>query len=210
MKHLLIIFLLFSHTWPLQAQGLTSNIAYSADFQFREGLYLHFTDWKCNAPLPKAQIITLYDTLTPYFFENLLSQVWVSYYDEQGQMQQIRSSKVFGYCQGNLIFTKKHDEIGVIGAICLINEVQRVTPIQRQLISLAFPLLPQHDKLTISIIDFTGNRKLFYNRKNMEEILRRDPVLFSEYERTKGRWRDKMHPFIARYNQRHPIYFPTE
>lgn len=210
MKQLLLLIFLVIYSWQLPAQAESPGVVFSADFQFREGLYLHFADWKRNAPLPKARIITLYDTLAPYFFEDLLSQAWISYYDEAGQMRQIRSAKVFGYCQGNLIFTRNHDEIGVIGAICLVNEVKKVTAIQRRLISVAFPLLPQNDNINIFIIDFEGNRKLFYNRRNMEEILRRDPALFSDYQNTKGRWKDKMHPFIALYNERHPIYFPKE
>lgn len=211
MKHLLILIFLFSYAGPpLHGQIESQSVAFSSDFQFQEGLYLHFTDWKRNAPLRKGQIITLYDTLAPYFFEDLLAQAWISYYDEEGQIQQIRSSKVFGYSQDNLIFTRNHDEIGVIGAICIVNEVKKVTAIQRRLISVAFPLLPQNDNINVFIIDFEGNRKLFYNRRNMEEILGRDAALFLDYQRSKGRWKDKMHQFIALYNQRHPIYFPTE
>ena len=209
MRYLLTcIFLLFVN-FQLQSQAVGYQVEYSDTLNFREGLYLHFRAWKCNAPIKKEQIISLSDPNDPYFYEEVLSQAWVSYYNSYNEVQRIKSSKVFGYCRDNLIFTRDHDEIRTIGAICMFTEVRQVTELERTFASLAFPIPPRNENARFFVIDFEYNRKLFFNRRNMEEILARDPALYEQYLQTKGRWRDKIHQFIVLYNQRHPIHFPV-
>lgn len=91
----------------------------------------------------------------------------------------------------------------------MFTEVRQVTEIERTFASLAFPFPPRNENARAFIIDFEYNRKLFFNRRNMEEILQRDPELFENYLHTKVKWRDKIHQYIVLYNRRHPIYFPV-
>ena len=208
MRKLLICIFLSIYVIQVSAQAAYQVIANQEKLQFEEGLYLHFKDWKNNAPISRAQIISLADPNDPYFFEDILSQSYVSYYNHYGEVQRMKSSKVFGYCQDNIIYTRDHAEIRTIGAICMFTEVRPVTNIDRTFASLAFPFPPRNEPAKSFIIDFEYNRKLFFNRRNMEDILERDRDLFQDYLDTKGKWKDKIHQFIALYNERNPIYFP--
>ena len=208
MRKLLICIFLSIYVIQVSAQAAYQVIANQEKLQFEEGLYLHFKDWKNNAPISRAQIISLADPNDPYFFEDILSQSYVSYYNHYGEVQRMKSSKVFGYCQDNIIYTRDHAEIRTIGAICMFTEVRPVTNIERTFASLAFPFPPRNETAKSFIIDFEYNRKLFFNRRNMEDILARDRDLFQDYLDTKGKWKDKIHQFIAPYNERNPIYFP--
>ena len=209
MRKLLTCIVLLICAVELCAQAAYHMMATHEELEFEEGLYLHFKDWKNNMPITREQIISLSNPNDPYFFEEILSQAWVSYYNHYGEVQRMKSSKVFGYCQDNTIYTRDHAEIRTIGAICMFTEVRAVTNIERTFASLAFPFPPRNETAKSFIIDFEYNRKLFFNRRNMEDILERDRDLFQDYLHTKGKWRDKIHQFIALYNKRNPIYFPT-
>lgn len=208
MRYLLTVTLLCSYTLQMLGQAESYRLPYSDNIEFEEGLYIHFRAWKNNDPIRKEQIISLSNPDSPYFFEEILSQAWISYYNRYQEVQRVRSSKVFGYCTGNVIYTRDHAEVRTIGAICMFTEIRQTTNFERTFASLAFPFPPCNESAKAFIIDFEYNRKLFFNRRNMEEILERDPVLYRDYLRTKVKWRDKIHQFIALYNERHPIYFP--
>ncbi|MBX2874180.1 MAG: hypothetical protein KTR30_18825 [Saprospiraceae bacterium] len=210
MRYLLTPIILCLFVSQTNGQSASYDLPFSVEFQFEEGLYVYFKQWKDNTPIRREQIISLSQPDNPYFFEEILSQPWVSYYNQYNEIQRVKSSKVFGYSMGNAVFTRDHAEIRTIGAICMFTEVRPVTNIERTFASLAFPFPPRNENAKAFIIDFEYNRKLFFNKRNMEEILGRDPLLYRDYRQTKGKWRDKIHQYIALYNERHPIYFPME
>ena len=207
-KYLTLFSLLASSQFNVHSQNDDKLVQYVEGFNFKEGLYIHFMDWKANDPITLDKIITNYDKDDKLFFRDLLSGKKIKYYDKNGVIQEVKPAEIFGYSVDNFVYTYEHTKISVIGAICHFSNITMGTITEQHVSHVLLSKEPGKDQIKEFIIDFEGNRKLYFNKKNVENILKRDAQLFKEYKNTKGKKKEKLYQFMFKYNKKYPIYFP--
>lgn len=197
-------------------------VQYSKGFDFKEGIYLTIQDWKNNDPIPLNRISTKFSISGGDFFKRLLSPDWkegnskklfsmkqVRYYDDNNEIQAVNTSKIFGYSDGNLVYTENHSIIPIIGSICHYTKYVikgnrgGVYGIPNNGISYG------KVKAKEFIIDFEKNQRLPFKKRHIEEIIKRDQELYKDYEKERGNRRQKLYKYLLEYNKKHPIYFPV-
>src|SRR5258708_5139670 len=96
------------------------SVAYSRDFTLYEGLYLTYWDFRHNWPIPKEKILTKINKDQLDFYGKLIEEDKIEYVERDGNNSTIRSEKVWGFCQNNVIYlniNKSFFRIPVFGTI---------------------------------------------------------------------------------------------
>lgn len=194
----------------------TKAMPYQRGFQFEPGIYLTINDWKHNNPIPKEAIITEFDPGAPYFYLQVLHKRWLHYRDANGTVNKIECEKIFGYSVDNVVYTKHHLKIAIIGAICHFTSVlyQIDDP---YLTGFAFAVMDismsnqsgihKQEKFRQYIINFETGAIHRFTERALKKLISTDIHLYQEYKQFKGRKRDRMFIFLKKYNERHPVYF---
>src|SRR4051812_47173178 len=93
---LLIISLLLYSLVILHAQQ--KAVQYTTDFEFKEGVYLSFWNFKNNQPVPRSRIIFNSNKDDKDFLKYALDKPTFRYIDSLGKEQEIRTNSAWGYC----------------------------------------------------------------------------------------------------------------
>ena len=191
------------------------SVQYTKDFEFKNGVYVSFSDFKKNNPVISAKIISDYNKTSRDFFNQLLSKSTFTYNDSLGKEQLQKSNEVWGYCQNNTVYINHgtdFNRVTIIGSI-----FHFVASVQRQ-IGVSDPFInndpfydSQHFVYSTEqfVIDFETGKVLEFNVSTMEGLLSRDAELFKEFSALKKKQkRDSIFLYLRKYNEKHPIYFP--
>ncbi len=211
MKLNLTLFLLLS-SLSVYCQATNELVAYTQEYQFKEGIFPTFNSWKNNAPIEKDCIITNLDKADKSFYQKIFELKSIKYFDvAENKHKVMTTNNVFGYSRDNLVFTKEHYRINIIGAICHYSSISTIKNNRGEMEVRV--LGPHHQNIKTKsirsyIIDFEKNTKYRFDKKSLEVILKRDEELFGEYKKSKAAKRVKMFEFMFKYNEKHPIYFP--
>ncbi len=73
------------------------SIRYDADFEFYDGLYLQFEDFRNDNPIPMKNIISAYSVADPMILKDIFESGTVRYRDRLGEERTIRSDNIWGY-----------------------------------------------------------------------------------------------------------------
>ncbi|MCF8463456.1 MAG: hypothetical protein K9G41_01340 [Flavobacteriales bacterium] len=98
MKPLLPFFLLF-----ISLSALAQKVEYTADFVFKNGIYLSFQDFKNNNPVPVTHILSDFDIRSADYLWEALDTDSIIYYDNQLEERKVAVNKVWGFCSNNRI-----------------------------------------------------------------------------------------------------------
>lgn len=198
---------------PLFAQQKT--VQYTKDFEFSNGIYLSFYQFKNNNPLIASKIISDYNKSDRDFFDKVLSKNNITYIDSLGKEQTFKSNDIWGYCQNGIVHINHgtdHNRITIIGSICHF-----VATTQRQVgvadpFSYNDPFYNPQQYAYVSqqfVLDYETGKVLDFNVSNMEALLSRDVELFAQFTALKKKQkRDSIFLYLRKYNEKHPIYFP--
>ena len=192
------------------------SIAFTKDFRLYEGLYLGYQDFRYNWPIPKEKIITKINKDQLDFYSKLIEEEFIEYTERDGSVTKVKSEKVWGYCQNNIIFINQENNffrIPVFGAISNFIGTVEVTNYS-----------PGYDPFMNSPMNSTANKTreirqyLFdfysgeitpFNIDKMEEYLKRDEVIYNEYKAlNKKKKKEMATKYIRMYNEKHWVYFP--
>lgn len=203
--------LIYLFTSPVFA-GSDSSI-YTKDIKFKDGLYLNFFDFKTNKPIPTSKIITNYNKNTLDFFKQELTKTEIKYLDSGNTEQTIKTNKLWGYCSDNNIYInygKEFSKIMVIGSICHFTAIMEVRLGGTGYYQNAPVNVNSSYQYEQFIIDFKPGKLLAFNVENMEALLKPDDALYVEYMALKKKKkRDLMFFYLRKFNEKHPIYFPS-
>lgn len=207
MKKLLFLFL---YCLPLIAASQADSVAYSRDFEFREGYFLNFAQFKSNQPIPKSAVVSGYPKNQTDFITQMLNQKYITYTDAQGQEQKTETATLWGYCQNRTVcvnFNGEFNRINVIGALCHLTAIVSVPIGYTDPMSINYGL-NRVDELRQFVLD-THNDKIYdFNVKTMELLLQQyDMELFTEFMALKkGKKSDSIFIYLRKFNERHPLY----
>jgi hypothetical protein len=98
-----------------------SLILYTSSFKFAEGFYPDFESVRKNSPIPKGRVITNFDYNDYKFFENLVTQKKIYYFDNLGNRLEVSTDKIWGYSNNGALYINIDDgfyRITLIGSIC--------------------------------------------------------------------------------------------
>jgi hypothetical protein len=186
------------------------SVAYSREYEFKEGLFLTVEHFKKNDPILKVSIISSYPKSQVDFMKQVTEQKYISYKAADGSEQKIETMTIWGYCQNRSLYINFNNEfyrINQIGTLCHFTAVVS-TPM-----SYNDPMntygINSNDEMRQFLFDTRTNEAIDFNSKNMEILLKDDPELHAEFSKLKKRKKvDSIFIFFRRYNEKHPLYLP--
>lgn len=202
-------------------QDSVDMVKYTADFKFKEGIYLNFEQVKTNSPLPKSRIISTTDYNDPNFFDKVLEGKYIYYYDNIGNKNELRSDRIWGYTRNGFIYIRMDEgyfRITLIGAVChfIASETTYTTyynsPYYYNSYMDPYRMYPNSQPTTEIrqyLLDFKTGRVLDYDDESLEIIFMQDPELHDEYTALSNKKKKQLKfMYMRKYNERNPLYFP--
>jgi hypothetical protein len=207
-KKLSIIFLFLS----IRCFSQIDSIAYSREFEFKEGLFLNFEQFKKNDPIPKSAIVSSYPQTQVDFLSQVLASKYVTYKGADGSEHKVEPMSLWGYCQNRSIYINFKDDfnrVNVIGNLCLFSAVISVP------MSYHDPMnnygINTQDDIRQFILNTNTDKIVDFNVFNMEMILKNDQELYSEFMKMKKRKKsDSIFIYIRKYNEKHPLFLSAK
>lgn len=210
---LFLVFCSFLFIKQIKAQD---SIAFTYDFRLYEGLYLSYQDFRYNWPIPKEKIITKISKDQLDFYSKLIEEELIEYTERDGSITKIRSEKVWGYCQNNIIFINQENNffrIPVFGAISNFIgtvDVLNYSPGFDPFMNTPMNSTGQKTKeIRQYLFDFYSGEIVQFSVPKLEEFLKRDDVIYKEYILlNKKKKKELATKYIRMYNEKHLVYFP--
>lgn len=225
MKKLIVIFVILGAFLSVTAQNdSVHTVKYTPDFKFHNGIYLTFEQFKNNLPVPLSYIVTNKSTNDIDFFNSILEEKAIVIFDNNGMKKNYSVKKIWGYCNQGVVYIQLNNEfnrIPVIGNISHFvanyssEKYRRNDPYNSRYNPYYYDPLMRNQTYTVKelkqyILDFETGKIMDYTYNNLMVILMRDPILFEEFNQLKKRKKKKMIFFyLRRYNEKYPIFFPT-
>lgn len=201
----ILLFILISA--KLYAQD---SVAYSRDYEFKEGLFLTLTDFKNNKPILKADIVSNLPKTDSDFLTQLVSQKTITYKDDKGNEQKVETLTLWGYCQNRslyLNFNKGFQRVNVIGLVFHFTALVTVYSPYNDPMGMNYGINGTYTQLQQFMYDTRTNKVHDFNVKNMEVLLKDDDTLYKEFMKLKKRKKsDSIFIYLRKYNEKHFLY----
>lgn len=227
-RSVILFVLVLSATGLLAQTDSVRRVKYTPDFRFHDGLYLSFNQVKYNKPIPASRIQSNADPFDMDFYQNLVSQDRIYYFDEFGAQNEVATAAVWGFAQDGKLFINYNGEfnrIPIIGRVGhFISDITVVEshydPFYRDYYDYyyyrnsyynrGYPRTTRSKEMRQYLVDFETGEVLSYGLDEVKTILMDDPELYDEFSSLKRRkQKDLMFFFIRRYNEKNPLYFPV-
>ncbi len=203
MKKLIFVFLLIT---SVAGRAQQDSIAYSHEFDFKEGVYLTYYQFKHNLPIPVSAIVSSYPKTQLDFLTEVTDQKFIEIKDAAGNTQKVESSTLWGYCRNRSVyvnFNKQFNKLNTIGTLCYFTS--SVTCSTGMPDPMGMP--STYEELRQFVYDTKTNKVYDFNVKNMEELLKNDEELYNKFMAMKKREKaDVIFVLLRKYNERHPFY----
>ncbi len=219
----IISFLIVSFQGLSQVDS-SSLIKYTPDFKFADGIFTNFEQVKLNKPIPKSRILTDVGYDDPYFFDRVLENKKMYYYDNFGIKQEIPVKNIWGYSRNGVLYIGINDgfyRITIVGSIChfVANLTTYSTDYQSSPYSPYYdyynypygarPVNRTNNEMRQYILEFKTGRILDYDVSSVEVLLMNDPELHDEFTSLKKKKKKQLKfLYIRKYNERNPLFFP--
>ena len=208
--HFSIVLFFVSFFCPAQID----SVAYSRDYEFKEGIYLSANQFKKNDPILKDLIVSGYPKTQSDFLTQMFTQKYIVIKDTLGTEQKIESATVFGYCQNRSIyinFGKEFNRLNVIGTLCHFTATIVTASGYRDPMDYNYAINTSANELRQFVFDTRTNKVHDFNVKNMEEILKDDNELYNQFMALKKREKpDVIFIYLRKYNEKHLLYLPAK
>lgn len=221
--------LLFLALFPLlnAQEGDPPVVKHSPGFEFNDGIFANFEMVRANDPIPQARIVSDVDVFDRAFYDKITAQKEIVIYDDHGVRKEMQTHEIWGYARNGVLYINigsGFHRISFVGSIS--HFVATVTtynsnyydPYYNPYYSNSYYYnrnnMPQsnytNSELRQYLLDFETGEVMDYDSESVEVLLMKDPELADEYLSLKSRKRKQMKfVFIRRYNEKHPLYFPT-
>lgn len=191
-----------------------NKVRYDYSFEFKNGVYTSFYSFRNNSPIPFSSFVSpAYDE---DFFKNLPKAETISFYDENGTLNELPRKLIWGYANNgkpNIYWNNKSNLIPYIGTISHFVSTELVTHYVGGTMMYDPMYIPSTQTYTTEelvhyFIDMNTGEIISYGSKNLLELIKDDTELYNEYSKLGKRKRIKsIMEYVQKYNQRHPIYF---
>lgn len=211
MRHLLILLLMVLFSFSVFAQSRDHSKPH-----FKDGLYLNFKQVKTNSPIPKVRIRTNLDYANSHFFDELVQNEYIVFYDNLGNSEKVKTEQIWGYCNRGTLYINVHNQfnrIPVLGSISHFTALYSYTEYRSPYSTYSYydrynTTAQNKTELRQYVLDFETGEVREFNYKTMEVLLSNDPELMEEYTSLSRRKKRKMKFYYLRqYNEKHPLEF---
>ncbi|KPK86419.1 MAG: hypothetical protein AMS27_05115 [Bacteroides sp. SM23_62_1] len=219
-------FFLFITQYNFSQADTTGMIRYTPEFEFTDGIYLSFEQVRQNNPILKSRLITNVDYTSKDFFEQVLDNRFVYFFDHVGMKQQVRTSDIWGFSRNGVLYIAMDEgfyRITIIGRIC--HFVATVTTYDSRYYDPyyynpyyynnyyrygGYPATYSSNELRQYLLDFDSGEIMDYNRDNLEILLMKDPELHDEYSQLRRKKKKQLKfLYLRKFNERNPLYLPV-
>ena len=209
----LIIFFVLSFNVNLRAQD---SVIYSKDFRLYEGIYINYEDLRFNWPIDKEKIITNLPKEQLDFFSKLVESDMIEYKERDGSVIKIKTEKIWGYCQNNVIFINQESSFfripvfgaisSFIGAVAVINHSPGFDPFMNTPSNSTAHSIKEFRPF---LFDFYSGDITEFSLEKLEEYLSRDISLVNEFKQLRKKKKKEYGvKYIRLFNEKHPVFFP--
>jgi hypothetical protein len=226
---LLILFIINLLLIPSIAISQTDTVKYTPEFEFKDGFYFSFSQVKQNDPIPGARLISDYDHNDVDFYNKILDQKHLAFFDKNGVRQQVPVSKLWGFSRNGVLYIKLGEgfhRITIVGSIC--HFVATVTTYNDRYYDPYYggrygrtpyydPYSPYNRRNTRNsemrqyLLDFESGKVMDYDFKSIEVLLMKDPELHDEFAELRKRKKKQLKfYYLRKFNERNPLYIPVE
>ncbi len=216
MKSPALLFFLIFATLQTVAQEV---IQYAPGFEFREGIYLNFEQFKNNNPLPKNSIVSNLNHSDTEFLLTILDDKTFTYKDEKDTVRTLFTENVWGFSRNDNIFVRVENDFFRISILGSISHFLATITVYYNNMNTGFynpyygmgPTQSTTQETRQMILDYKTGRTTDFTQENMENILQRDQRLFDEFSNLKkSQKKDLLFLYLRKYNEKHPIFFPAD
>lgn len=217
-----LLLLIFFLAPAIMAQNDSADLVkYTPDFKFNEGIYLNFGQVRENNPLPKSRIISTVDYSDPDFFDKVLQNQKVYYYDNIGNKVELKTSKIWGYSRNGFLYIKIDDDFF---RITLIGSVSHFVASETTYVNnynspyyygsyydpyRTYPNSYPTTEMRQYVLDFKTGRVMDYSVEALDVIFMQDPEIHDEYASlSKKKRKQQKFMYMRKYNAKNPLYFP--
>lgn len=209
----LIIFSVLSFNSNLRAQD---SVMYSKEFRLYEGIYINYEDLRFNWPIDKEKIITNLPKEQLDFFSKLVESDMIEYKERDGSVIKIKTEKIWGYCQNNVIFINQESSFfripvfgaisSFIGAVAVINHSPGFDPFMNTPSNSTAHSIKEFRPF---LFDFYSGDITEFSLEKLEEYLSRDISLVNEFKQLRKKKKKEYGvKYIRLFNEKHPVFFP--
>lgn len=213
---------LFIFPLGFSQQQPEGRVRYNPEFKFNDGIYLSFEQLKNNIPIPVARVLSETDHNDPDFFNKLLEEKKIIYFDDFGVQQTVSVEKIWGFSRNGVVYIRignNFSRITVIGSIC--HFVANITTYNSRYYDpyyynpyyyrySASPATTTTTEMRQYLIDFETGKILDYDIQGVEVLLMKDPELYDEFAALKTKKKKQMKfLYIRKFNERNPLYIPV-
>ena len=207
MQHFFVFVIIF---FSICCKAQTDTVAYSRDYEFKEGVFLTIEQFKKNTPIPKSDIISVLPKDQIDFLTQMMEQNTITYKDSEGVEQKLQTSTVWGYSQNRTVyinFNSDFNRLNVIGTLSLFSAMVVQSPIRSEPLGDMYAIDPTFTELRQFVLDTKANKVVDFSAKNMELLLKDDAELYGQFMKLKKRAKgDSIFIYLRKYNEKHPLY----
>jgi len=229
------IYIILIFLWLVIPQSVTAQndtVRYTPDFKFEDGFYFSFNQVKNNDPVPGARLITNYDHNDIDFYDKILKEKSISFFDKNGARQQVPVSEIWGFSRNGVLYihlSEGFHRITIVGQIC--HFVANITTYDTRYYDPYYdgryyynpyynpydPYSPYRQRTTRNsemkqyLLDFETGKVMDYDYKAVELLLMKDPELYDEFVSLRKRKKKQLKfYYLRKFNERNPLYIPQE
>ncbi|MBI9068221.1 MAG: hypothetical protein JEZ09_13085 [Salinivirgaceae bacterium] len=218
MKKIVIIFFVFCVFNTVAQVDSLKLVKYTSGFKFTEGLYLSHSMLFNNDPIPKRRIISKFNKTDFDFFDKVLDEEKITYFDQYGLKKEVKVDELWGFCRRGSIYIHWGDDfnrIPVVGNVC--HFVASITTYEDRYYSPTYSYAYYNSPTTKTskteihqyILDFSTGKILEYTVDNILIVLMKDAELYDEFNSFKKKKKKQMKfLFLRKFNEKHPLYVP--
>lgn len=206
-----------------QQQDTLNMIRYTPEFKFREGIFLNHMQVSKNAPIPKSRVITNVDYDDREYYNKVLENKNLLFYDHLGMKQEVKSKHIWGFSRNGILYVaidEKYHRITIVGRIChfvatvTTYDSRQYDPYYYNLYDYynrygRYPQNYSSSEMRQYLYDFDGGKVYDYDVDGLEMLLMKDPELHDEFAQlSKKKRRQLKFLYLRRFNERNPLYIP--
>ena len=229
----LFVFIFVFGTIAFSQPDQQEKVKYTHEFRFNEGIFLNFEQVIENDPIRKYKILTNADYHDPVFFDKILSNEVIYYFNNNAAREEISTENIWGYSRNGLLYImldENYIRVTIVGGIChfvgavTLMDTRYTNPYQNPYYnnynsynyynyynSYYNPMQATTYKRTEMkqfILDFETGKVMEYDVQNLQIALMRDPELYDEYNALSSQKKKQLKfLYIRKFNDRNPIYF---
>jgi hypothetical protein len=213
MSRVILQFLLFLAPIGVAAQNM---VPYDIDFSFNDGIYLSFSDFKSNNPIPVTYLISNHDIRLPDYMELVLEPEQIRYYDNLGEERMVKTSSLWGYSFAGKAFIQYGDgffRMPIFGAVTLFSAAVTTYRVVNDPTMMNPGMMPYQtmpvQELKQFLLNMQTGKVSPYTIENTLEMMISAPDLVAEFTQLKRKKQEEgLLLLIRKYNDRFPVYFP--